>query len=440
MKHVKNSRRRSAGPWLVLMTFGAAALLGCEIGQPLVDRFPPEPPDAAVPLIDCILPLPCRDAGSIIEPPVNEDGTAIEPLLAVPVALETCASPDQPGCAQLADQQQGVIAPDEDSACEVEWGIEDETAVPDGAELSCGQLRIVPAESDKPRSVILRDIIWKQVNVMIQSAQPLDLELQNASLEDVFIELNGPISLRIFHSARFKQVRIISAAAETPARLELERVDGANFLAGDSDHPFTGTVAMVRSVLSGAQLTVNAVQFESVRLSYGLIDVTSLDAADLTLSSTLLSARTGRLTACVLDGVHLAECGAMTLVATSVGNSYLAACSDQPLRVYNGSVAHSVVDGPIQSDITNWFLVLFGAREPTDLVAWEGIFESVNFCAEASTARFASWVHCSGCEQGLEQPGAICAMAYAYDISSNYCGKLTNPSTCPDPQPERERP
>jgi hypothetical protein len=446
MRSTMQSRGSFTGTFSLLMICCAFFIGGCDsVGQPLVDEPPTleREPDASLIFlgpVECPHSLKCTDSSRVTGALMDADGGVIAPLSVTPVKLEECAPAEKSSCINQIDGLNNASAADQGS-CEVEWALSDQTTVaPEQTELSCRKLRIVPANAAAPGSALLRDIHWKQVNVSIQSSQPLTLELEGASLQDTFIQLEGPVLLRIVSSELFDQVRIGGSETDAAPQIEIEQVNGNNFLIGDNTQRFPGTVVVTGSVLQRAQFTSANLQLESVQFAYGLIDVANFEAADVTLLSIALSAQKGRVSGCTLERVQFTEYGSMTLLDTKVQRSYISASGDKPLRVYSGDIGRSAFDGIIESDKSNWFKVLFGVREPTEVTGWDGQFISVNFCANAKTARFSGYVLCSRCEQGLAESDAVCAMASSDKAFYNYCDKLNGPGHCPDPQPVRKRP
>jgi hypothetical protein len=151
------------------------------------------------------------------------------------------------------------------------------------------------------------------------------------------------------------------------------------------------------------------------------------------------------LSASTLVQVHVDRCGSLMLSFSNFQDGELPACRDEPLRVYGSTVSQSTVDGAIDSDHSGWTQTRLGVHAPTDLLAWNGTFDHVNFCAHARSARMGDTgneVRCSDCDALALSPEPLCEVPNGVVvIKGNLCDALS-PRPVPDcegPAPPRPR-
>jgi len=428
------SRPRAHGALLLV----AGALLqaaGCDrVGGPLVDYQKP-PEVVTVPRVRCAEPPECEGG---LEPQV--------PLQALPVApiyLEGCGPPREGDCTQFR-----LDPDDEDAGIEFErprcqWSL-DTAQLPalDASALRCAELTIEgDGETD---TITLKGVDWTDTNVSVSSERPLVLELEAAALQQTYLALTGPVTLRITHAQRFAGVRIAGQASQHGLPLvELRHVDGERLSAGDEERAFAGTLALVRANLVEAQLVASHVSLESVAVARGLITASQLNAVDTELFEVGLEVGSGVLATSVMRECIVHECGALTLIDGKIRYSWFPGCGVAPLRVYGASVIGGRFDGEIESDRSNFSGVLFGSREPTDLLLWDGSVLSTNFCAGSQSVILAATANigCSKCDGWNEGDVLACLdPEWPATLRSNWCEQLKQAQVCEEPLPPRERP
>jgi hypothetical protein len=309
----------------------------------------------------------------------------------------------------------------------------------------CSDLQVVNAGSDAPSSIRLDGVDWREINLSLSSTSPLTLELDGASLDVVFVELTGPITLRIVDSVALAELHVASTSTTgDQPRLELLQDEAEKLVVGGTEHPFSGSVSMTRTQLTSSQLVADTFELESVTLLSGLIEASSLDGTDLQLSDTVLALENATISASLLQQTEIADCGALTLIRDHLVNTHIPPCREPPLLVYSTSVGGGRVGGQIVSDLSGWNGTRFGLEEPTDIVMWGGGVMGGSFCAGTSTARFGAVanVQCSVCaREALAEPGAVCRIPeFSPIFRLNVCPALIDPTECPEPFPHRQRP
>jgi hypothetical protein len=410
----------------------ATMLAACDgVGRSLVDRQdlvgPPDP-------LGCTTDIPSCDqelagSGSTLVDEVPALRVAADPACEGPVA-ELCArEPELPG---------GELpAPVED--CPVPFSVE-QGDPRELASLACRALRIVAeGEAGKDRLVI-EHAVWQHVHVAVQSVRPLIVELAVAELNDVRIELTGPVTLHLQH-AELRGVQVLgrSVGATTPA-LTMEEGTSNDLTVRGETAGFPGRVGLVRSTLRRGWLGAQALDLESVQVRDARIQAELFDADDAELQDVSLLLDEGRAVFSSLHRSKLEECGALTLISVQVMDSMLGPCTRDRLRAYSVFAQQSALVGQIESEGSDFRDSWFGSEVPTQLVSWGSLFQRVAMCSQTQ-ATFGSnnAITCSTCV-----PDASLCHDPEENISLhlNECPLLVDMPSCKAPlgEPGRPRP
>jgi hypothetical protein len=392
----------ACGLFVSMMAVGS----GCDgIGEPIVDRRIPKPPTLG-------------KCGS--EPPAcaaPERAFVLDagvPEGARPIDLPACAG----GAADCAAGDAGAG----------DAGVE--------------QMRIVADDGSMPPS--LRDARLSNTNLSIESTTPSVFTLEHCWLEDVYVRLDGPVTLRIAEPTSLARVGIASAAG-SGARVEVSDAAAVELAVGDAARGFDGALHVARSTLDVTRLAATSIELDNVDAE--LIEITAHDliTTDTRLTAARVGAERAVLSASTLVQVHVDRCGSLMLSFSNFQDGELPACRDEPLRVYGSTVSQSTVDGAIDSDHSGWTQTRLGVHAPTDLLAWNGTFDHVNFCAHARSARMGDTgneVRCSDCDALALSPEPLCEVPNGVVvIKGNLCDALS-PRPVPDcegPAPPRPR-
>jgi uncharacterized protein YjbI with pentapeptide repeats len=287
----------------------------------------------------------------------------------------------------------------------------------------------------------------EQVNIEIQTALPLTVELESAWLRHVWFELHGPVTLHIEASRLFSDVRV-SAPDQTAVRaaLELANVSGEALSIGSGGAEFRGEVIMRRSTLRRVRIRATAIELESVSMSDASIEGERLDASDATLQSLLVNTRRSKLSVCTVSAARFVDCGAFSAIEGTLQGSRIEGCSEGA-RLYGASFSSGVLDGQIVLDHAELSQVRLGLHERADIQAWDSQIDYVRFCSPSQSVSFGavSSVTCSRCDGSNRQSRdvAACVLSGAtYEAigGPEACPALVEPQICADPEPKRMRP
>jgi len=280
--------------------------------------------------------------------------------------------------------------------------------------------------------------------------------IERLTLHNAFIELRGPVTLRLDASERapgtpfdeIEGLRVsgVATAAGAP-RLELEGVKIKMVAIGDDQHPFEGSVSLRSSELFEVALIAREVELESSRVEQGRLHAHALITADAVLADLEIESERAVLSASVVRKSQLTRCGELMLVTTRVRESTVAECSGSPARFYGAQFADGAIDGTIESDHTSFSATVFGTRGPTELRTFNDAFERTSFCAGVEKLVVSGGVRvaCSMCEIETFAADAVCMLSNSSLTRSrnNVCvGFLPEdapPSICELPWPEHHR-
>jgi hypothetical protein len=141
-----------------------------------------------------------------------------------------------------------------------------------------------------------------------------------------------------------------------------------------------------------------------------------------------------------MRGLHVTRCGRLDLLGVESNDASYAACSPGPLRVHGSAVFGGFFDGPIDSELTGYSAVRFGAREPTNLTMWSGRLERAAFCAHTRHTVFVGVATCVTCEaEVFVEPDSLCDPEFPKEYKGNFCRAFEEVPECNAP-PRRPRP
>jgi hypothetical protein len=422
-----NPRRASALLLMAAACASCAAMLGCNsVGQGLVDHQPVAGGQTVGDL--CTEPPKCELSAAL---PVKQ----IEPVSPEPLELSRCNVSSERSCTAHAGSGPGCTT----------WRI---GATGDSGQRSvaqCTELQIVAAQPDKPASVQLRGVTLDHNNVFISAVSPLEVELDEATLQHVYFSLSGPVQLRIVNSKTFSDVKLVGEPVSSQApRVELEHVQGDLLAVGAKEQPFDGSVSLARSVMRDSQLIARELTLQSTQCDNSLIDATTATLTDVKMTAIDLSSESAVISVGRLRGLQISSCGSLALIDSITVQSHFPGCTQEPLRIYSGSLEQCLLEGSIETDGASINDSLFGVREATDLVMWAGSLTSVSFCPSTHSLRMGGNGHvsCSICgEHTLPSQGDACLVPDARaNFDLNACAALMKPADCRKPLPVRQRP
>jgi hypothetical protein len=392
-----------------------ALLLCCacrEIGAPLVDI---KPERARVGGLICGRPPKCDRVLRELEVPSRA---------ALPNQLSECGI--SPAC-QVPGQASDSAAMQQAEICLATRA----TRLPLSAH--CTTLELQPGEEIV--EITVQEAAWSELNLSVTSASALRISLPGAHLQTVFVNLNGPVTLRVSDAQSLDDLRVTASATSSGSpRLELENVQGEIATFGDADHPFEGAIAIRDTALMDVVLDAEQVSLESVVLENALVHAGVLTVTDVDMTDFELQATVALMSAFSAHHSRMHFCGQASLIDGKVLESEITTCPDTSVRLYNTLVASGAVDGSFDSDAAVFENVRMGASAPTRVLGFASSFSSVMFCGQFELLALTpnAIVKCSGCDEMFGSAERVCAM------SEQPRSKEEN--FCPELQPDRVLP
>jgi hypothetical protein len=372
--------------WLALLATAACA--ACEVAGPVVDRAPkPPPPGLLADVVACREPSPCTSEFVI------QGETIITELRSLGAPLE---------------------AFDEDA------GIE--------SVLDPG------------------DIAWSDTSIVLASAVPIEVVIDEAPEPGALIQLHGPVTLRFENIADLNALRIASSSRES--EVVLDHVTALDLTMGDAEQRFAGRLFAKHSAFERASMNVETMQLDSAVFFESFIAASFLTSRDGFFETVVLELGVGLFAPSELREVEIRRCDALSFFGSSLWGISIPRCQNgEATRIYDSKVVRGVVDGVIDADTSKFDSLRIGQREPTLLVLWGSNVMRNNFCDFADDIKFErGQVNCSDCTEAAFSE-ALCKLPQesgGRDSSSsgrfNFCEALDLAEACEDPIPDRPRP
>jgi hypothetical protein len=433
-------------------TFAALALLiaanACDqVGAPLVDEHGGK---VRIPISSCSPPPECM-------PPEDMD----QPVERVePIGLAYCGNLEPFDCADEPSEP-SPLGPS--ASADFDGGVPDDvgtqgdvTSVPTAPPACGGDVRELPRQLNcqhaTSRNASARDDerieepSWVDFNLVLQSDVPRKIVLHHPELKNAFIELQGPVTLRIEDSDQVSSLRIAgSATAAGAPRIELAGVWGSEIAIGDDRARFGGAIDVRNSRLSGVQLYAEQLAAESGLLEDGRLDAPFLLANDLELTELVIAVERGVFSTVRLDRVQILRCDELTFVTAHVFATDIPECTGSPVRLFSTSVTEGALDGIFEGDEAHLDGVRVGTRTPSELRLWSSSVASTALCSQLQRLTLASRssVECTYCESRTFARDAACELPKAKpNFKLNLCEgfeKDAELDLCEDPQPVLHR-
>ena len=426
------SARRIGGACCVLAL--VLCLGACKgIGRPLIDHRKTGMGKGQEGL--CVLAPSCDDDR------VDDVNALVAPLDTTAVDLDACGLRWR-SCPAAPFPADPLVDPPPVGTCVAGWTARQAQTETVHRTFECAALRIEidpDYDASLPVQVSVADL--RHTNLWLSSVRPATVELDSASLNDVHIEVQGPITLRITHPRMLTHVRITNTAGDdTAAQLELENADGDD-LSVSGPARFNGRVSLKSSNLMSARITADDIALDDTALTASSLGSSTFDGRHATLDSTTLAFEYGRLEASSGQGSQVTDCRTLDVITGMFTNMRFAVCRDAPLRFYGASAEKVFFDGQIQADHSLFENVLFGAHEQTDLVAWDSQVFTSNFCRHSRTARLGAsvFVLCPSCDPEANLIACVAASS-TRKIESTQCEPFVSPLACGNALPDRPKP
>jgi hypothetical protein len=309
----------------------------------------------------------------------------------------------------------------------------------------CETIALQAAAATSP--LALDAVQWSNLNLSFASQTELTLTLNAPSLDGVFVQLSGPVVLRITAAHSLHDLRIAgSASADGRPRLELEDVEAEVVSIGDEAHGFEGTVSAHATKFVDLTVKADDLTLESVWLENGSIACETLNLTDGTLKNLTLDANTAVVSASSVGQAHLHFCDSVSLIECQLEQSTVTTCAGTTARMYTTSLIEGAIDGSFEADGAHFAGVRIGAEAATDLIGFNSTFSSVDLCSQVSSFAIGmrSTIDCSECDPSFQTMNPACALPDPpASTSPNFCVAWpdTTPwQACPDGLPERTRP
>ncbi|MDB4988747.1 MAG: hypothetical protein JWN04_3925 [Myxococcaceae bacterium] len=400
-------RSQAAG---VPATWRLAALLllaGCDggFGRAIVGKYADRPP--LPPLNECVaLPAECHSAPTFT------------PIAAPPAPVFGLA--DCGYRSMQCDLIHGSTATL--SACELDLTLDPAYAAALKS-LSCLRAELtLPANGP---SLSLANMMFDQAELVFSASTPVTIELSHAKLNDVRIELRGPITLRLSASSVIQDTQITDTSS-SGASVELSESSATAL----SVLGLRGTLSLLRSNVRQSTFFATTAELETTTLGGVGIVADQLVGVELQGSSINLEFQTGTLSGANLMDVTVQRCGSLLIANSTIYDSIFAACSDK-LRADRGAIGRSVVLGAIESHVMIWQADTFGGGVNTSMNAWGSDISGSRFCA--NTQHFSlvaqQTLACNICEEVQAPPeqwfcqvatAAPSSFAFVVEAPTNY--------------------
>jgi hypothetical protein len=385
-----------------LMGILMVACAACEVGDPLVDVTDAAPGRLR---IHCNQPPGCM--------PV-ERGEA-QQLAAIPVRVEceqTCiwqtAGGDTVSCPQNILER-----------------------LPSSAHCMNVNLQLSASTSE----LRVESVDWQDINVPLRAQRPLEVTLQGGSLQRVYLELEGPITLRMTDLQLFDDLRIVARSnAHGAPQIEIAAERGDELSIGSAEAMFPGELKITAGVFENIDLHTETFTAESVIMKGARLHANTITLTDVTLERGLVNTQHALWSAFVATDAALRFCGDARLITGQMARCAITACESSSVRMYNDSFVSGSLDGDYEMSDTNVENTQIAPLAATRVFAYGTNLTSVNMCEHTQLIVFgsASRIKCSTCAESLQTNLPVCAVEEPDEKwLQNYCPGWTEATTLP---------
>jgi hypothetical protein len=409
--------------WLAGLCVLLAACDG--VGRALVESGP----EGGMDDLQCV-PIECRPAKFV---PLN---------IAEPRPPDVkCAPPSPEQCEPASETEPGL---DHASAgvCRRKLSLDDDQIDLEAIRsLSCGRARLVRTQHGAGAVVQVDGARWTQLDLTVETVDPLTLELSSAWLMQLQLRVSGPVTLRVVEPA---VVNDLLLSTDSPAAsVDLSNAEVTSVRLGDDQTEFAGTLSIARSKITDANVLARDLVLESVELTRARVTAKNLHWVDVTARQAQLAADTAVISASRLSTFQVVRCGLLSLHRTSLASYAIPACSDGPTRLYEATMDRGNLDGAFDADASSIENSIFGVSDATDLKLWDTSLSRVNFCAGTDHVVIAGQAtfECAACREldGTGVPIDACLQADNELLFLKSCRVLDVAPVC-EPEPIRMRP
>lgn len=409
--------------WLICACLLLAACDG--VGRALVDRGPGEGGDGpGCPIMEC------RPTGFLPLMPLDPYGPT-----------DRCTEPSPAQC-EPANETEPGLDPAAAGACRHVYSLDDDEVDLDALRgLACGNVRLVRTQPE-PASFRIEDANWIDLDLEIESASALTLEVARPFLTQTRLRIIGPVTVRVLETRALHDVVVMSESAA--AAIDVTDAAAQAIRLGDEGDEFAARITMTRSTLERVQIFARDLSFETVGLSQARVTAENLHWVDVTSRGVKLAVGTAVISASRLSEVEVLSCDVLDIHRSSLSAYAIPACSVDPTRLFESTLTRGTLDGTFDADNAQIVNSVFGANDATDLLLWDTRLSVVNFCAGTNHVVLAgkSATGCSRCQEldGSQVPIDACREPNNDKlVVSSFCELLYLAPDC-DPAPERMRP
>jgi len=269
------------------------------------------------------------------------------------------------------------------------------------------------------------DIDWQDLNVPLRAEWPLTLVLRGGNLARVYIELEGPITLRIEGLQQFEDLRFVARAnAQGAPRVEISAEQGRELSAGSVEQLFPGELKLSAGIyenvdVHAATFTAESAIMQGVRLRANMSTFT-----DVALQQALIDTEHALWSAFDASDARLGFCGDARLITGQMSRCAVTSCVGSSVRMYNDSFVSGSLDGDFEMSDSNVENVQLAPRAATRVFAYGTALTSVNICEQVQQLVFGrgARIKCSACAEALVENLPVCAVEEpTHKWLQNYC-------------------
>jgi hypothetical protein len=270
--------------------------------------------------------------------------------------------------------------------------------------------------------------VFHECTLTLDASQGEAREIADSSLDNVLVQLDGHVQLRISNSQLFS----VTLQSEPAADSELAPL-----------------LQLARSDLRRIAIRAELVELTSCFLDKVDLEASELSAVDVESNESYLRAQHATISAARLAATHFGECETLLLAGSRPVNSRFDACAGVT-RIYDVEATGCTFDGQLESDDSAFADGRFGVNDATQLHSWDSSVDNAVFCREVDSFRFsAGAIVCSVCQGPLATAKAdACFDTSVTNLEANVCKAfeikelehgIGIPETC-DTFPRHERP
>jgi uncharacterized protein YjbI with pentapeptide repeats len=253
---------------------------------------------------------------------------------------------------------------------------------------ACATIDMTPAPGSARADI--QSLKARSSTLSLRAEQPTTFRFASVDLQDVAIELSGPVSLALTGS--LANVSISSSEAALVTLMDSLASSVAVSLP-------RGELRMERTTLSGARLLVQQTTLETVSFNDVAIRAERMVGLDLDGQGMRLDVSDLSFSDVDIDSLDIDRCDTALLNYARISDVNLSDCSDR-MRTRDASISNGRAQGLIESTRTLWSRMHFGAGGgATTLEMWLGTLASSVLCPDVQrlTVSSGTGITCNDC-------------------------------------------